>query len=182
VLGVKRPRSMNRDGVTPALGDHQARMLLKAPREHTLKGQPGRTILATLLYHGLRCEELCTLTVGDIHQREGVPHLRVDRKGDKVRYLPLHVLAQRLITAYLGSEEDSCKIIADRLLGAPFAPQNPQNKQVTHCSSMHNMLLSSYAQLIFYNRYEFVVAAVQGYCTFSPQTPIPPGDCSASEF
>jgi integrase/recombinase XerD len=29
VLGVKRPRSMNRDGVTPALGDHQARMLLE---------------------------------------------------------------------------------------------------------------------------------------------------------
>ena len=31
VLGVKRPRSMNREGVTPALGDHQARMLLQAP-------------------------------------------------------------------------------------------------------------------------------------------------------
>jgi len=33
--------------------------------------------------------------------REGVPHLRVEGKGDKVRYLPLHVPAQRLITAYL---------------------------------------------------------------------------------
>ena len=33
VLGVKRPRSMNREGVTPALGDHQARMLLEAPPE-----------------------------------------------------------------------------------------------------------------------------------------------------
>jgi integrase/recombinase XerD len=31
VLGVKRPRSMNREGVTPALGDHQARILLEAP-------------------------------------------------------------------------------------------------------------------------------------------------------
>jgi integrase/recombinase XerD len=30
VLGVKRPRSMNREGVTPALSDHQAWMLLKA--------------------------------------------------------------------------------------------------------------------------------------------------------
>jgi hypothetical protein len=99
-----------------------------------------------------------------------------------VRYLPLHVLAQRLITAYLGSEEDSCKIIADRLVGDPFAPQDHLNNQVTHCSSMQNMLLSSYAQLIFYNRYEFVVATVQGYCTFRPQTPIPPGDCSVSEF
>jgi site-specific recombinase XerD len=30
VLGVKRRRSMNREGVTPALGDHQARTLLQA--------------------------------------------------------------------------------------------------------------------------------------------------------
>src|SRR5256884_4716355 len=97
VLGVKRPRSMNREGVTPALGDHQARILLEAPSESTLKGKRDRAILATLLYHGLRCEELCTLTVGAIHQREGVPHLRVEGKGDKVRYLPLAVLAQRLI-------------------------------------------------------------------------------------
>jgi site-specific recombinase XerD len=101
VLGVKRPRSMNREGVTPALGDHQARMLLQAPPADTLKGQRDRAILATLLYHALRCEELCTLTVGAIQQREGVPHLRVEGKGDKVRYLPLHVLAQRLITVYL---------------------------------------------------------------------------------
>src|SRR5207244_3089385 len=109
VLGVKRPRSMNREGVTPALGDHQARMLLEAPPESTLKGKRDRAILATLLYHGLRCEELCTLTVGAMHQREGVPHLRVEGKGDKVRYLPLAVLAQRLITAYLkeaGHSED----------------------------------------------------------------------------
>ena len=109
VLGVKRPRSMNREGVTPALGDHQARLLLEAPSEKTLKGQRDQAILAILLYHGLRCEEICTLTVGSIHQREGVPHIRVEGKGDKVRYLPLHVTAQRLIAAYLkaaGHEED----------------------------------------------------------------------------
>jgi integrase/recombinase XerD len=60
VLGVKRPRSMNRQGVTPALGDHQARMLLGAPPVHTLKGKHDRAILATLLYHAIRREELCT--------------------------------------------------------------------------------------------------------------------------
>jgi integrase/recombinase XerD len=92
---------MNRERVTPALGDRQARAFLEAPPADTLKGQRDRAILATLLYHGLRCEELCTLTVGSIHQREGVPHIRVEGKGDKVRYLPLHVTAQRLIAAYL---------------------------------------------------------------------------------
>jgi hypothetical protein len=73
VLGVKRPRSMNREGVTPALGDHQARMLLEVPPANALKGKRDRAVLATLLYHGLRCEELCTLKISDIQQREGVP-------------------------------------------------------------------------------------------------------------
>jgi len=100
---------MNREGVTPALGDHQARMLLAAPPEGTLKGKRDRAILATLLYHGLRCEDLCTLTVGSIHQREGVPHIRVEGKGDKVRYLPLHVTAQRLIAAYLAALKEAQK-------------------------------------------------------------------------
>jgi site-specific recombinase XerD len=81
VLGVKRPRSMNREGVTPALSDHQAWMLLKALPVDTLKGKCDQAILATLLYHGLRCEELCTLLVSDSHQREGVPHIRVEGKG-----------------------------------------------------------------------------------------------------
>ena len=71
-------------------------MLLAAPPEGTLKGKWDRAILATLLYHGLRYEELCTLTVGSIHQRESVPHVRVEGKGDTVRYLPLHVTAQLL--------------------------------------------------------------------------------------
>jgi integrase/recombinase XerD len=44
VLGVKRPCSMNREGVTPALSDHQAWMLLKAPPATTLKGKRDRAL------------------------------------------------------------------------------------------------------------------------------------------
>jgi integrase/recombinase XerD len=144
VLGVKRPRSMNREGVTPALGDHQARMLLQAPSSETLKGQRDRAILATLLYHALRCEELCTLTVGDIQQREGVPHLRVEGKGDKVRYLPLHVLAQRLITAYLGAAGHA----AD-LHGPLFRPvKNNRTRTLAkplHPASIYHSVVRRYA-------------------------------------
>jgi integrase/recombinase XerD len=131
VLGVKRPRSMNREGVTPALSDHQAWMLLKAPPTTTLKGKRDQAILAILLYHALRCEELCTLKVGDIHQREGVPHLWVEGKGDKVRYLVLHELAQRLIAAYLkdaGHGED--------LKGPLFRPMK-NNRTKTLAKSLH---------------------------------------------
>jgi integrase/recombinase XerD len=144
VLGVKRPRSMNREGVTPALGDHQARALLDAPPADTLKGQRDRAILATLLYHGIRCEELCTLKVGDIHQREGVMHLRVEGKGDKVRYLPLHVLAQRLITAYLAATGH-----AGDLHGPLFRPvKNNRTKILAkplHPASVYHNIVRRYA-------------------------------------
>lgn len=102
VKGVKRPRVENYQGKTPALGDHQARGLLDAPRDVTLKGKRDRAILATLLYHALRREELCKLTVKDFrHERRGVAHLKVSGKGEKTRYIPLHPAAGCYIADYL---------------------------------------------------------------------------------
>lgn len=103
VKGVKRPRIETEEGKTPALGDHQARKLLKAPDEKSLKGVRDRAILATLLYHGLRRDELCKLRVRDYkHERRGAPHLKVTGKGEKIRYVPLHGIAGDLIEEYLG--------------------------------------------------------------------------------
>src|SRR6202453_4107645 len=56
VKGVKRPRTETEEGKTPAIADHQARKLLVAPAEKSLKGIRDRAILATLLYHALRRE------------------------------------------------------------------------------------------------------------------------------
>jgi integrase len=99
---VKRPRSESGEGKTPAIGDHQARELLAAPGDETVKEKRDRTILSTLLYHALRCEELCKLRVRDFkHARRGVPHLKVAGKGDKTRYLPLHPGTNALIHDYL---------------------------------------------------------------------------------
>jgi site-specific recombinase XerD len=72
VLGVKRPKVDSYEGKTPALGDHQARALLQAPASDTLKGKRDRAILSTLLYHGLRREELCLLKMRDVTARRGV--------------------------------------------------------------------------------------------------------------
>ena len=101
VDGVKRPLANGNEGSTPALGDAQARKLLAAPPENTLKGVRDRAILVTLLYHGLRREELCRLLVKDMQSRQGVVHFRVRGKRDKVRFVPAHPLAQRLIEEYL---------------------------------------------------------------------------------
>jgi site-specific recombinase XerD len=102
VKGVKRPRSEGGEGKTPAIGDNQARDLLAAPAEDSIKDRRDRAILSTLLYHALRREELCKLKVKDFrHARRGVPHLKVSGKGDKTRYLPLHPGTNALIHDYL---------------------------------------------------------------------------------
>jgi site-specific recombinase XerD len=101
VDGVKRPMANGNEGSTPALGDAQVRKLLDAPPEDTLKGVRDRAILATLLYHGIRREELCRLRVRDIQSRQGVLHFRVKGKRDKIRFIPVHVTAQGLIEQYL---------------------------------------------------------------------------------
>jgi hypothetical protein len=88
------------EGSTPALGDAPACKLLDA-RDDTLKGGRDRAILATLLYHGIRREELCGLRVKDMQSRQGVVHFRVKGKRGKIRFVPVHVMAQRLIEAYL---------------------------------------------------------------------------------
>ncbi|MGO9443876.1 MAG: tyrosine-type recombinase/integrase [Thiobacillaceae bacterium] len=102
VKGVKRPPVESYEGKTPALGDHQARKLLDAPEGDTLKGKRDRALLATLLYHALRRDELCRLKVKDFrHERRGVAHLKIHGKGGKPRYVPLHPAASGLIVDYL---------------------------------------------------------------------------------
>ncbi len=102
VKGVKRPVPETMEGKTPALGDAQARRLLAAPAGDALKAKRDRAILATLLYHALRRDELCKLKVKDYRQeRHGVPHIKISGKGGKTRYVPLHPATSGLIADYL---------------------------------------------------------------------------------
>ena len=122
VRGVKRPRSATEEGKTPAIADGQARALLDAPSEGTLKGKRDRAILAVLFFHGLRREELCKLRVRDVEERHGVKHLRVHGKGGRLRFVPAHPAALGRISDYLaaaGHGEDAP--------GALFRPvKNPR--------------------------------------------------------
>jgi site-specific recombinase XerD len=117
VKGVKRPKEGANEGKTPALSDAQAKRLLEAPDGATLKGRRDHAILAVLLYHALRRAELCSVRVRDYEIRRGVPTLAVHGKGGKIRYLPVHPAAVRLIEEYL----DASGHRAD-LSGALFRP------------------------------------------------------------
>ncbi|MEZ5653738.1 MAG: tyrosine-type recombinase/integrase [Burkholderiaceae bacterium] len=101
VKGVKRPRVESYTGKTPALGDSQAKALLAAPDDHSLKGKRDRAILSVFLHHGLRREEVSALRVKDVIEIRGVKHLRVRGKGQKLRDIPLHPGSAALIDRYL---------------------------------------------------------------------------------
>ncbi len=160
VDGVKRPMSNGNEGSTPALGDLQARRLLEAPAPDTLKGVRDRAILATLLYHGFRREELCKLRVGDMQTREGVMHFRVEGKRDKIRFVPVHPTAQRLIAEYLvvakhGGESD----------GALFRPVKNNR---TGTLDKHLDSGSIYRNIVIkYGRATGINAEVNGLCVHS---------------
>ena len=122
VDGVKRPLATGNEGSTPALGDAQARRVLDAPPPDTLKGVRDRAILATLLYHGIRREELCRLRVGDMQTREGVMHFRIQGKGNKIRFVPIHPTAQRVIAEYLEMAKHGAEMTPAPLDGPLFRP------------------------------------------------------------
>jgi site-specific recombinase XerD len=99
--GVKRPNAGANEGKSPALGDEEGRDLLEAPSARTLIGCRDRAILSTLLQHGLRRAELCALKVGDIESRRGTLHFKVNGKGGKIRYIPIHSETMHRLTDYL---------------------------------------------------------------------------------
>ncbi len=102
VSGVKRPPADSNEGKTPALSDKQAKKLLQAPKGDTLKAVRDRAILAVYLFHALRRTELSTLSVGSLAERRGVMHFRVEGKGSKTRYVPVHPVALEAVSLYLG--------------------------------------------------------------------------------
>ena len=61
-------------GSTPALGGDAWRAAPGGAARCTLKRVCDRAILATLLYHGMRREELCGLRVRDMQSRQDALH------------------------------------------------------------------------------------------------------------
>ena len=101
VDGVKRPPTSLGEGATPIISYEEARNVFHRVDATTHKGKRDRAILAVLLYHGLRCEELCRLTVEDRRPRGGVFHFKIHGKRSKIRYVPIEAKAQRFIEEYL---------------------------------------------------------------------------------
>lgn len=155
-----RAMANSNEGSTPALSDAQARKLLGAPSEDTLKGVRDRAILATLLYHGMRREELCMLKVKDLQSRQGVIHFKVKGKRGKIRFVPAHPQAQRLIENYLlmaghGDDNDGAlfRPVRNNRTGELERPLNP--------NSIYRNVVRGYGQMTGLN------IEINGLCAHS---------------
>jgi integrase/recombinase XerD len=166
VDGVKRPASNNNEGSTPALGDAQARRLLEAPARDTLKGVRDRAILATLLYHGIRREELCLLRLRDLQSRQGVMHFRIKGKRDKIRFVPVHPMALRLIGEYLEALAKHGGGQEEKNLDSPFF--RPVKNNRTGTLDKHLDPGSIYRNIVTkYGRETGINIEVNGLCVHS---------------
>jgi integrase/recombinase XerD len=160
VDGVKCPKANGNEGSTPALGERQARRLLDAPSADTLKGLRDRAILATLLYHGLRREELCSLSVKDLHSRQDVMYFRVKGKGDKIRYVEVHPGALRMIDDYLVMAGHRSDIDGPLFRPVTNNRTGELNKPLYPGSLYHNIVQK-------YGRATGINAEVNGLCVHS---------------
>ena len=102
VDAVKRPMANGNEGSTPALSDAQARRLLDAPAEDTVKGVRDRAILATLLYHGLRLIENYLLLAGHGEDLNGPIFRPVsnNRTGELARALNPNSIYRNIVRKY----------------------------------------------------------------------------------
>ncbi|MDD2661728.1 MAG: tyrosine-type recombinase/integrase [Methylococcales bacterium] len=160
VKGVKRPAANNNEGKTPALSNDQARQLLEAPPEDTMKGQRDRAILATLLYHGLRRQELCNLRVKDYQRRSGVMMFHVHGKRKKERFVPVEPKTQRLIAEYLEASGHF-----DDLDGALFRPvKNNTTGDLTKSLNPRSVYRDV---VMFYAKQVGITLDTHGFCVHS---------------
>jgi integrase/recombinase XerD len=88
-IGLKLPDTLNPDEIDA---------LISAIDLSHPQGERNRTILETMYSCGLRVSETITLKISDLFFEEGF--IRVLGKGNKERYVPIHIEAQKYILRY----------------------------------------------------------------------------------
>ena len=88
-IGLKLPDTLNQDEIDK---------LISAIDLSHPQGERNRTILETIYSCGLRVSEAITLKISDLFFEEGF--IRVLGKGNKERYVPIHLKAQKHIVSY----------------------------------------------------------------------------------
>jgi integrase/recombinase XerD len=97
---VKLPK-VQTESPTVAFDDDEVRRMIEAPDRSTHRGRTHRLIMVLLFHLGLRRAELTKLKLRQFVEDRGHLVLRIAGKGDKVRPVPLSVVVQAEIRAYI---------------------------------------------------------------------------------
>lgn len=98
---VKRPKTNQRQGVTPAFSVAQARAILDSPNDETPRGIRDRAILSVGLQAGPRRSAIVGLRVRDLGEDSGYDTLRFKWKGGHEHTVALHPQTAQRVRAYL---------------------------------------------------------------------------------
>ena len=85
--------------IVDVLTEEEQRLILSTPNPNCLLGSRLYVCLLLLLDTGIRAEELCTLTVENVHLNEG--YIKVVGKGNKERQVPIGATTKKAILRYL---------------------------------------------------------------------------------
>ena len=88
-IGLKLPDTLSQDEIDA---------LISAVDLSHPQGERNRTIIETMYSCGLRVSEAITLKISDLFFEEGF--IRVVGKGNKERYVPIHLEAQKYVSIY----------------------------------------------------------------------------------
>ena len=88
-IGLKLPDTLSQDEIDD---------LISAVDLSHPQGERNRTIIETMYSCGLRVSEAITLKISDLFFEEGF--IRVVGKGNKERYVPIHLEAQKYVSIY----------------------------------------------------------------------------------
>ncbi|WP_298777734.1 site-specific tyrosine recombinase XerD [uncultured Polaribacter sp.] len=99
-IGRKLPDTLSEDEINK---------LISAVDLSHPQGERNRTIIETMYSCGLRVSELTTLKISDLFFDEGF--IKVTGKGNKERYIPIHLNAQKYITIYINEIRNHIKPI-----------------------------------------------------------------------
>jgi proteasome alpha subunit len=163
VTGVARPSEGANEGKTPAIGDAQARALLLAPAEETLKGKRDRAILATLETLGQVWPD------GAADQAKPTNHRR--RTEDSDVAIPFYVSPEQMMKdraeyARKGIARGRALVAVEYQHGVVFVSENP-SRSLYKTSEIYDRI--AFAAVGRYNEFESLrvagirLADVKGY-------------------
>ena len=90
---------------TPSFSECEAMRILDRAKDAPQSGALHSAMLHVLFYLGLRCSEVCSLTIDSLGSSDGVSTLSVTGKGNKTRIIPITGPVFDSIQAYLHTRE-----------------------------------------------------------------------------